>query len=186
MSEEMIYTEQRKRLLRKVENFTKEVLRPQAHFLDAGAKFPVDVYAECASRGLLGIGMPEEFGGSGEDHIVAILASEIIARVSPSFAMSFGMCADVASPVILYGDESVKKAYIPGIISGSIVPCVCISEGDAGSDAAALQTTGVIWWGVYTKRNQRLGNWRLCWQHVCCFGENEPGRWEQGCVGFRR
>ncbi|WP_192183209.1 acyl-CoA dehydrogenase family protein [Mesorhizobium amorphae] len=153
----MLFTDQRLNLLQKVQLFTEEVLRPEALRLDAKAKFPSEIYAECASRGLLGIGLPEEFGGTGEDHIVAILASEIIARVSPSFAMSFGMCADVALPIIVYGEESVRQSYIPGIIDGSVIPCVCISEANAGSDAAALQTTARKFGAAYVLNGTK--NW---------------------------
>ena len=94
--------------------------------------------------GLLGGGIPEEYGGAGLDKVSATLLAEKLASYA-SFAVSHGGHAGIGTvPIVYFGTEEQKKKYLPRIATGEIISCYCLSEPQAGSDALASRTRAVL------------------------------------------
>jgi alkylation response protein AidB-like acyl-CoA dehydrogenase len=94
--------------------------------------------------GLLGGGIPDEYGGSGLDKISATVLAEKLAGYA-SFAVSHGAHAGIGTvPIVYFGTEEQKKKYLPKIASGELLSCYCLSEPQAGSDALASRTRAVL------------------------------------------
>ncbi|MBL8581213.1 MAG: acyl-CoA dehydrogenase family protein [Rhizobiaceae bacterium] len=130
----------RKQILATVERFVNERVAPRAAELDATDRFPSDLYREAAGLGVFGLWVPEEYGGIGPDMVTPLLISDVIARVSPSFALIFSNCGDAVTPLVNFGTAEQKKWLLPGIASGAIIPCFVLTEPGAGSDAASIVT----------------------------------------------
>ncbi|HEV2490348.1 MAG TPA: acyl-CoA dehydrogenase family protein [Candidatus Acidoferrales bacterium] len=94
--------------------------------------------------GLLGGGIPEEYGGAGLDKVSATLLAEKLASYA-SFAVTHGGHAGIGTvPIVYFGTEEQKKKYLPRIATGEIISCYCLSEPQAGSDALASRTRAVL------------------------------------------
>jgi alkylation response protein AidB-like acyl-CoA dehydrogenase len=94
----------------------------------------------CGELGLLGIGVPETYGGLDLDKASSVVVVERIAR-SASFATTFGAQANLCIlPLVLFGTDEQKTAYLPGLVSGATVGAYALSESGSGSDALAART----------------------------------------------
>jgi alkylation response protein AidB-like acyl-CoA dehydrogenase len=94
--------------------------------------------------GLLGGGIPEEYGGTGLDKVSATVLSEKLSAYA-SFAVSHGGHAGIGTvPIVYFGTEEQKKKYLPKIATGELISCYCLSEPQAGSDALAARTRAVL------------------------------------------
>ena len=92
--------------------------------------------------GLLGLGVPEEYGGLDLDHASALVVSEQLARAA-SFAAAYGAQANLCiAPIVLFGTEPQKQQYLPGLVSGERIGAYALSESGSGSDALAAHTHG--------------------------------------------
>ncbi|MDE3136058.1 MAG: acyl-CoA dehydrogenase family protein [Acidobacteriota bacterium] len=90
--------------------------------------------------GLLGGGIPEEFGGSGLDKVSSALLSEKVAGYA-SFAVTHGGHVGIGTlPIVYFGTEEQKRKYLPKLATGELIACYCLSEPQAGSDALAART----------------------------------------------
>jgi alkylation response protein AidB-like acyl-CoA dehydrogenase len=94
--------------------------------------------------GLLGAGIPEEYGGAALDKVSMIIISEKLSAY-PSFMVSFGAHTGIGTiPIIYFGTEAQKKKYLPKIAAGELLSCYALSEPQAGSDALAARTRAVL------------------------------------------
>jgi alkylation response protein AidB-like acyl-CoA dehydrogenase len=94
--------------------------------------------------GLLGSGVPEEYGGSGLDKVSSTLLSEKISTYA-SFSVSLGAHAGIGTlPIVYFGTDEQKKKYLPKLASGETIGCYCLSEPQAGSDAQNAKTRAVL------------------------------------------
>ena len=94
--------------------------------------------------GLLGSGVPEEYGGSGLDKVSSTLLSEKVSTYA-SFSVSLGAHAGIGTlPIVYFGTEAQKKKYLPKLASGELIGCYCLSEPQAGSDAQNSKTRAVL------------------------------------------
>jgi alkylation response protein AidB-like acyl-CoA dehydrogenase len=94
--------------------------------------------------GLLGSGVPEEYGGAGLDKVSSTLLSEKISTYA-SFSVSLGAHAGIGTlPIVYFGTEAQKKKYLPKLASGELIACYCLSEPQAGSDAQNSKTRAVL------------------------------------------
>jgi butyryl-CoA dehydrogenase len=120
---------------------TREIL-PVASQLDAEHRFPTEILRGLAELGLMGVTVPEEYGGAGMDHVAYVLAMEEVARACASTAAIMSVNNSlVCDPILRYGTEEQKRRYLPVLASGREIGCYCLTEPQAGSDAASLQTT---------------------------------------------
>jgi alkylation response protein AidB-like acyl-CoA dehydrogenase len=94
--------------------------------------------------GLLGSGVPEEYGGSGLDKVSSTMLSEKVSTYA-SFSVSLGAHGGIGTlPIVYFGTEAQKKKYLPKLASGEIIGCYCLSEPQAGSDAQNSKTRAVL------------------------------------------
>ncbi len=120
---------------------TREIL-PVASQLDAEHRFPTEILRGLAELGLMGVTVPEEYGGAGMDHVAYVLAMEEVARACASTAAIMSVNNSlVCDPILRYGTEEQKRRYLPVLASGRELGCYCLTEPQAGSDAASLKTT---------------------------------------------
>ena len=131
--------------------FVEREIMPQAAAWDEAGEFPRELYRKAARAGLLGVGYPEEYGGterSGEtpvaDHFFRIVSGEEFARAGTGglsaslFSHTIG-----APPIAAVGSEEMKRRVLPAILSGEKISALAITESSGGSDVANLRTRAV-------------------------------------------
>jgi butyryl-CoA dehydrogenase len=122
---------------------TSEVL-PKAAEIDREHRHPTELVARMAELGLLGIAIPDEFGGSGFDHVSYALAMEEVSRACASTGVIMSVNNSlVCDPINRFGTDAQKKEWLTPLASGKLLGCFALSEPEAGSDAAAQKTTAV-------------------------------------------
>jgi acyl-CoA dehydrogenase len=131
----------RTQLLDAVNRFVAERLRPIEAEVAAADAVPGDVLAEMKALGLFGLSIPEEYGGLGlsmEDECLVVIE---LGRASPAFRSAFGTNVGIGSQgLVMFGTEAQKAKWLPGIASGETVTSFALTEPEAGSDSAAVQT----------------------------------------------
>jgi len=125
-----------------VSKLAKDVFAPKASELDEKEQFGKENFAKLAELGLLGITIPEEYGGAGSDVISATIALEEMGAIDPGTALSYGahsiLCANNINE---NANEFLKKKYLPDLASGKKIGGMAITEPGAGSDALGIKTT---------------------------------------------
>lgn len=121
--------------------FAQREIAPHAGDWNAAHEVPVDVLRRLGDIGLLGVVVPEEYGGAGLDALALCLVMEEIAAAdagtSTCIAVQNGL---VAGPILRAGTEEQKRRWLPRLAAGEIFGCYALTEPDVGSDAAALRT----------------------------------------------
>ncbi|PPJ14833.1 acyl-CoA dehydrogenase [Nocardia nova] len=124
-----------------LESFSEQVLLPGYRDRAASAEFPFDIYKKLGDLGVLGIGLPEEYGGTGhEDPILLGLATETLAYGDVNMAGVPVQIGLSGSQLSLASDE-VRQRYLPPLIAGEETIAIALTEPGSGSDAAGLRTT---------------------------------------------
>jgi short/branched chain acyl-CoA dehydrogenase len=128
-------------LRRTVREFSETRVAPVAEELDREGRFPYDLVSELAELGLMGIPIPEEYGGAGADTVSYAIAVEELTRIDSSVAITVAAHTSlVTMPNFLYGDERQKQEWLPELASGRKLAAFGLTEPDAGSDAGATRT----------------------------------------------
>lgn len=131
-----------KQLIDLIERFVSEKLIPAEQKMAEEGKPPADLIEEMKSLGLFGLTIPEEYGGLGLTMEEEILATMALGHTSPAFRSIFGTNNGIGSAAIVFaGTEEQKQKYLPKYASGEWLSCFCLTEPEAGSDAASLRTT---------------------------------------------
>ncbi len=139
---EFALTEEHRLVQQTAREFATREILPVAAQLDAEHRFPTEIVRGLAELGLMGVTVPEEYGGAGMDHVAYVLAMEEVARACASTAAIMSVNNSlVCDPILRYGTEEQKRRYLPVLASGRELGCYCLTEPQAGSDAASLQTT---------------------------------------------
>lgn len=127
-----------------IERFVRERLVPAEQRLAEDGKLPDELLAEMKELGLFGLTIPEEYGGLGLTMEEEILVAIALGRTSPAFRSIMGTNNGIGSAAIVFdGTEAQKEKYLPRYASGEWISCFCLTEPDAGSDAASLKTTAI-------------------------------------------
>ncbi len=122
-----------------VHRWAQERLKPRAAEIDRSNVFPADLWTEMGELGLLGITVPEEFGGAGMGYLAHVVAVEEIARASASVALSYGAHSNLCvNQIVLNGNDDQKRKYLPKLVSGEHVGALAMSEAGAGSDVVSM------------------------------------------------
>ena len=138
---ELGLTEEQKQLRRTVRDFAQNEILPHVRAWDEEASFPRELLTRLGDIGILGVIFPESLGGAGLGYIDLALAVQELAAVDPSIALSVSAHATLCSGHIFQsGSESQQRKYIPELASGRKLGCWCLTEPDAGSDAAGTRT----------------------------------------------
>jgi hypothetical protein len=128
-------------LLANVRQFTEEYIAPRALQRDANEEFPDDELRQGAKIGLLGIAIPEEYGGLPLDSVLTALIYAEISRVSPAISLILSVHNSLTSAAIAgHAQSALKKRLLPLLAGGDALGAYCLTEPQAGSDAAAIQT----------------------------------------------
>lgn len=129
-------------LRRSVRDFCEREIRPHARDWDEAERFPLEIVPRLAELGLLGIRVPESYGGSGMDVTAYAIAVEECAKVDGSLALTIASHNGLGTGHILtFGSEEQKRRYLPRAAAGEALAAWALTEPGSGSDAAALRTT---------------------------------------------
>jgi alkylation response protein AidB-like acyl-CoA dehydrogenase len=118
-------------------------IAPRAAEIDRSGEFPSDVAKTLADNGMLGLHIPEEYGGSGADTLTFCLLVEEVARVCASSSVIPLVQKLGSMPLLMAASHEQKQRWFPAIASGEDLISYCISEAEAGSDPASMRTTAV-------------------------------------------
>ena len=134
-------TEEQRALKRTVREFAEKEIRPHVREWDELARFHAELIPQMGEPGLLGIVIPEQYGGAGLGYVEQALAMEELARVDPAVALTVAGHASLCSSHILQsGSEEQRSRYLPGLASGKKLGCWSLTEPGAGSDAGGTRT----------------------------------------------
>ena len=123
-----------------VHRWAQDRVAPMAADIDAKNEFPPELWQEMGELGLLGITVPEEYGGAGMGYLAHTVAVEEIARASASVSLSYGAHSNLCvNQIKLNGSDEQRKKYLPGLISGEHVGALAMSESSAGSDVVSMK-----------------------------------------------
>ena len=122
-----------------------EVIKPAAAEYDLTHEHPKELCDQLGELGLMGVAVPDEYGGAGMDYISYVLAVMEISRGCASLGVIMSVCNSLyCFPVEHFGSEEQKKKYLPPVASGQVLGCYGLTEAGAGSDPASLRTTAVL------------------------------------------
>ena len=137
------FSEEQLAFYKSVKDFAARVVEPGAHERDVEGRFDRNVWTALGEFGLLGLPIPEEYGGSGADIITTCLALEALAEGGHDAGLGLSVGAHITIgtvPIWLHGTEEQKRRYLPDLCSGQAIGAMAITEPEAGSDAAAIKT----------------------------------------------
>jgi butyryl-CoA dehydrogenase len=138
-------TEEQQMMQRMVRDFAENEIRPVAQEMDASGEFPWEIIRRMGSLGLMGLPIPEEYGGSGADTITYAIAVEEISRVSGSLGITLASHVSLGLDLIdHFGTEEQKRKYLSPLARGQGLAAFGLTEPEAGSDAGAVKTTAVL------------------------------------------
>jgi butyryl-CoA dehydrogenase len=136
-------TEDQELLLSEIRRFAEERIRPGVAERDRKHEFPEQILREMGEMGLLGMMVPEEYGGAGLDTLTYCLAMEEISRVCPATAVTMSVTNSVCCwPINQFGSEELKRRVLPELATGEAIGGFGLTEPGAGSDAGSLRSTG--------------------------------------------
>jgi len=143
-------TEEHKLLQQSVREFTAAEVKPLARHLDETGEFPRETFRKAAELGLTGVSFPDELGGAGFDHIAYTIVIEEISRACASTGVILSVQNSLyCDPVYRFGTDEQKKKFLVPYARGEKIGCYALTEPQAGSNAAALQTKAVRKGGTY-------------------------------------
>ncbi len=150
-------TEDQRAVREMVRDFAESEIRPIAAKIDETHEFPLETTKKMAELGLLGMFVPETYGGAGMDVLSYVIAVEELSRV----CASHGVIASVNNslvcyPILAYGNEAQKQKYLTPLAKGEKLGAYCLTEPNAGSNAANQQTTAVLDGDAYVLNGTKM------------------------------
>ncbi len=135
-------SEEHQMLREMIRDFVQEFVEPQAHAYDKKEQFNIELFRELGDLGLLGITVPEEYGGAGLDAVAATIAHEELSYSDAGFALAYLAHSMLFVNNLAYnGSEEQKTRILPKVCSGEWIGAMAMSEPDAGTDVLGLSTT---------------------------------------------
>ena len=124
-----------------VRDFASRRIAPQADEIDRSNRFPRELWPEMGAMGLLGMTVPEEYGGLGFGYLEHVIAMEEISRASGSIGLSYGAHSNLCvNQLRRYGNDAQKERYLPRLVTGEDVGALAMSEPGSGSDVVSMRT----------------------------------------------
>jgi len=137
--------ETREQLIDTVRRFVSERLRPLEAKVAEDDAMPPELIEEMKGLGLFGLSIPEEYGGLDLSMEDECLVAVELGRTSPAFRSTFGTNVGIGSQgLVMFGSDAQKQKYLPGIASGEIITSFALTEPEAGSDSANVQTRAIL------------------------------------------
>ncbi|NQU27775.1 MAG: acyl-CoA dehydrogenase family protein [Candidatus Marinimicrobia bacterium] len=142
--DKLFFNDEHRLLIDMVKDFATSEVEPVARQLDAESRFPSELVAQMAELGLMGIPVPEQYGGAGMDTVAYAASVMEMAKADASVAITMAAHTSLGTmPIVLAGTEEQKQKYVPKLASGEILGAFGLTEPGAGSDAGATKTTAV-------------------------------------------
>jgi alkylation response protein AidB-like acyl-CoA dehydrogenase len=140
-----------------VRTFARERVAPVAAELDLEGRFPYELVAELAELGLMGLPIPEQYGGAGGDTVAYAIAIEELTRIDSSVAITVAAHTSLGTmPILLYGSEEQKQRWLPDLASGRRLAAFGLTEPGAGSDAGNARTTAELSDGSWVVNGSKI------------------------------
>jgi short-chain 2-methylacyl-CoA dehydrogenase len=140
-----------------VREFAQERVAPVAEELDRESRFPYDLVAEMGELGLMGMTIPEQYGGGGADTLAYAIAVEELTRVDSSVAITMAAHHSLGTlPIYYFGNEEQKQQWLPELASGEKLAAFGLTEPDAGSDAGATRTRAELREGEWIVNGSKI------------------------------
>jgi glutaryl-CoA dehydrogenase len=135
-------TEDERMLRDAARSFSQEVLQPKVTAANREQTTDAGVFKQMGDTGLLGLTIPEEYGGLGASYVTYGLVAREVERVDSGYRSMMSVQSSlVMYPINAYGSEEQKQKYLPGLAAGDLIGCFGLTEPDAGSDPAGMKTT---------------------------------------------
>lgn len=155
--DKLFFTDEHEMLRSMVQDFAKNEVEPIAQELDEKGEFPRDLVNQMGELGLLGIPVPEKYGGAGMDTIAYTAAVIELAKADASLAITMAAHTSLGTmPIVLSGSEEQILKYVPDLASGKMLGSFGLTEPGAGSDAGATQTTAELKDGDYIINGSKI------------------------------
>jgi butyryl-CoA dehydrogenase len=179
-------TDEQRMLRDAARDFARTRLAPYAADRDREVRFPAEAIAELGKLGFMGMLVPEAYGGAGADHVGYSLVMEEIAAGEGAVSTILSVQNSVGCmPVLQYGSEEQKQRFLVPMAKGEMLACFCLTEPQAGSDAAAIRTRarrqGNRW--VLTGTKQFITSGKNS-QIAIVFAVTDPERGKRGISAF--
>ncbi len=137
-------TEEQRMIQDMARSFAQKEVLPKAAELDETGRFPEELVRKMADLGLMGVAVPEEYGGAGMDNICYVIAMEEIARACAPTSVILSVNNSLAcDPILKFGSEEQKRGTLVPLASGRHLGCFGLTEPGAGSDAGSQKTTAI-------------------------------------------
>jgi len=150
------FTEEQEMMRKMVRDFAETEIAPFVEKMEAG-EFPREILKKMGELGLMGIPVPEQYGGAEMDFISYIIAIHEISKVSATVGVILSVHTSVGTnPILYFGTEEQKEKYVPKLASGEYLGAFCLTEPSAGSDAASLKTRAVKKDGHYVLNGSKV------------------------------
>ncbi|MDR0138975.1 acyl-CoA dehydrogenase [Metabacillus idriensis] len=150
------FTEEQEMMRKMVRDFAQTEIEPFVAKMEKG-EFPREILRKMGSLGLMGIPIPEQYGGAGMDFTSYIIAIHELSKVSATVGVILSVHTSVGTnPILYFGTEEQKKKYIPKLASGEYLGAFCLTEPGSGSDAGSLKTKAVKKDGKYILNGSKV------------------------------
>jgi alkylation response protein AidB-like acyl-CoA dehydrogenase len=134
-------TEEQREIQALAREVARDEIEPHAAEWDRGHGFPRDLYARLAELGLMGVCVPEAYGGAGADFVSYVLVLEELSRADAGVGVTVAVHTSAATlPILMFGTDEQKSRFVPPLARGEVIGAFALSEPDSGSDAGALRT----------------------------------------------
>ncbi len=141
----LFFREEHSMLVDMVRDFANTEIAPIAQDMEKNGKIPNEIISQMAELGLMGIPVPEEYGGAGMDTVAYAAAVMELAKVDASVAITMAAHTSLGSmPIVIAGTEEQKLKYLPKLASGKVIGAFGLTEPGAGSDAGSTKTTAEL------------------------------------------
>jgi alkylation response protein AidB-like acyl-CoA dehydrogenase len=138
------FSEEQQMMLRMVRDFAEKEIAPFVPVMEETEQFPRHIVKKMGEAGLMGIPIPEEWGGAGVDFTSYILAINEISKVSATLGVILSVHTSVGTnPILYFGSEEQKRKYVPKLAAGEYLGAFALTEPQAGSDAGSIRTLAV-------------------------------------------
>ena len=137
-------TQDQRALRDSIHEFARRELNDDVVERDKSGTFSREAWRKCAEMGLLGLPVPEEYGGAGADALTTMIGLEALGRACTDNGLIFSVNAQMwacETPIVRFGTEEQKRRWLPGLCDGSVIAAHGMSEPGSGSDAFSLSTT---------------------------------------------
>ncbi|MDP4551521.1 acyl-CoA dehydrogenase [Alkalihalobacillus macyae] len=141
---ELVFTEEQKMMQKMVRDFAEKEIAPIVEEMEETDRFPRELIKRMGELGLMGIPIPEAYGGSEMDYTSYIIAIHELSKVSATVGVILSVHTSVGTlPILSFGTEEQKKKYVPKLATGEYLGAFALTEPSSGSDASSMKTRAV-------------------------------------------